>query len=143
MLKVIKVTEDKVFVSNDKGKIVATDKNKFDWEVKVGDHVELFEHDNEIIISKCSESDIVTRELIKSQINQSVNNQYNVTKIEIGVLSSLFLGLLGLIIGICLYPSGTLARTTFIKGWLITYIIKIVAVVIFFNIAIALMAAAI
>lgn len=42
-------------------------------------------------------------------------------KTGMGVLFALLLGVIGLIIGICLYKDGTVARKTFIKGWLITF----------------------
>ena len=52
-----------------------------------------------------------------------VNKNYNDSKTGIGILMALFLGLIGLIIGIALYPSGTVARTTFIKAWCLTYLV--------------------
>ncbi len=47
---------------------------------------------------------------------------------------ALFLGIIGLIIGIMLYPSGTIARKTFIKAWCITYAIALIMIfiIIFF-----------
>ena len=44
---------------------------------------------------------------------------------------ALFLGIIGLIIGIVLYPSGTIARKTFIKAWCITYAIVFALMMIF------------
>lgn len=58
--------------------------------------------------------------------------KYNESKTGIGVVLALFLGLIGLIIGVCIYPEGTIARKTFIKSWLITYFVSIgVAVLLF------------
>lgn len=58
--------------------------------------------------------------------------KYNESKTGIGVVLALFLGLIGLIIGVCIYPEGTVARKTFIKSWLITYFVSIgVAVLLF------------
>ena len=54
------------------------------------------------------------------------------SKTGIGVLCGLFLGLIGLIIGLCLYKEGTIARKTFMKGWGITFGISIAIVVIFY-----------
>ena len=54
------------------------------------------------------------------------NAEYQYSKKGIGVVMALFLGIIGLIIGICMYPSGTTARETFIKGWVTTFIITIV-----------------
>ena len=51
-------------------------------------------------------------------------------KTGIGVVMGLFLGLIGLIIGICLYKEGTIARKTFIKSWVITYVVVIVVSVV-------------
>ena len=51
-------------------------------------------------------------------------------KTGIGVLCALFLGLIGLIIGLCLYKEGTVARKTFMKAWGITFGVS--AAVIFF-----------
>ena len=39
------------------------------------------------------------------------------SKNGIGILLGLFIGLIGLIIGIVMYKEGTVARQTFIKGW--------------------------
>lgn len=47
--------------------------------------------------------------------------EYNEPKTGIGILMGLFLGIIGLIIGICLYPDGTVARRTFMKAWGITF----------------------
>ena len=58
--------------------------------------------------------------------------KYNESKTGIGVVLALFLGLIGMIIGVCIYPEGTVARKTFIKSWLITYFVSIgVAVLLF------------
>lgn len=42
-------------------------------------------------------------------------------KTGIGILLGLFLGIIGLIIGLCLYKEGTIARKTFLKAWGITF----------------------
>lgn len=47
-------------------------------------------------------------------------------KNTLGLLLALFLGLLGLIIGVCLYPSNSYERETFIKGWIKGFIISII-----------------
>lgn len=54
----------------------------------------------------------------------------NESKTVIGVLMGLFLGIIGLVIGICLYPSGTVARKTFIKAWGITFGIGVAVIVV-------------
>lgn len=43
----------------------------------------------------------------------------------IGFLMGLFLGIIGLIIGFCLFKSGTSERNTFVRGWLISFILTI------------------
>ena len=61
----------------------------------------------------------------------------NEPKTTIGVLMALFLGIIGLIIGLCLYKEGTQARETFMKGFwttfLICVVISIVGSVIYFG----------
>ncbi len=51
------------------------------------------------------------------------------TKTGMGVLLALTLGVIGLVIGLCLYPEGSIARKTFIKSWGITFAISSVAAV--------------
>lgn len=58
-------------------------------------------------------------------------------KTGMGVVMGLFLGLIGLIIGICLYKEGTIARKTFIKSWLITYLVTIAVIIVFYVVVIA------
>lgn len=62
--------------------------------------------------------------------NAKQNNDYEVPKYGLGFVMAFFLGVVGLIIGICLYPSGTYARETFIKSWSITFGISIGAMII-------------
>ena len=47
-------------------------------------------------------------------------------KTAIGFLLGFFLGLIGLIIGLCLYKRGTIARKTFMKGWWISFFVSAV-----------------
>ena len=54
------------------------------------------------------------------------------SKTGIGVLMGLFLGLIGLIIGLCMYKAETVERKTFMKGWGITFGICAVLTVILF-----------
>lgn len=64
-------------------------------------------------------------------MNNSPQSKYNESKTGIGVVLGLFLGIIGLIIGICIYPEGTVARKTFIKAWAWTFgVTAVVAVVI-------------
>ena len=50
------------------------------------------------------------------------------SKTTMGVLFALFLGLTGLLIGICIYEKDTIARKTFMKGWIITFLIPLGAI---------------
>lgn len=59
------------------------------------------------------------------------NKEFETSKMGMGVLFALLLGLIGLIIGVAIYPSGTEARDTFIKGWGITFG-SAIAIVLFF-----------
>lgn len=54
------------------------------------------------------------------------NHKYNVSKTGMGILMGICLGLIGLVIGIVNYPEETIARKTFIKAWLITFLISLV-----------------
>lgn len=47
---VIKITEEYVYVSDENKKVVKLKKDTFDWEVKVGDKVNLYYVDGEIIV---------------------------------------------------------------------------------------------
>ena len=77
------------------------------------------------------------------QENFNIQKSYEIEepKTGIGVLLGLFLGLIGLIIGLLLYPSGTLRRETFIRGWVGAFICSIVIGVIIYVAAIGCVAA--
>ena len=49
---------------------------------------------------------------------------YHESKTAMGVILSLFLGLIGLVIGLALYQG--YERETFLKGWMIPFIIELV-----------------
>lgn len=74
--------------------------------------------------------------------NYNQPQSYNESKTGMGVLLGIF-GLIGLIVGILIYPEGTIARKTFIKGWIWTFviciIIAIIAVIIYFSIVNSMM----
>lgn len=57
----------------------------------------------------------------KNIIENTTANDENESKAIIGFVMGLFLGLIGLIIGLCLYKDGTLSRKTFLKGWAWTF----------------------
>ena len=50
-----------------------------------------------------------------------------------GLLLGFFLGIIGLVIGLCLYKEGTEERKTFMNGWVISFIVYI-CVSVFFGI---------
>ncbi len=54
------------------------------------------------------------------------NSHYTESKTGMGVLMALFLGLIGLAIGLALYPKDTNARRTFLSGFGATYIIAFI-----------------
>lgn len=56
---------------------------------------------------------------------ESDKPEHREPKTGMGVLLGLILGLIGLIIGICIYPEGTVARKTFLKGWMITFFVTL------------------
>ena len=67
------------------------------------------------------------------ELDNGKNKENNNSKTCLGVVMAIFLGVIGLIIGICLYSSGTIARKTFVKGWIWTFAIGFsVALIIFF-----------
>ena len=70
--------------------------------------------------------------LVKSVRETRVNNYSNsyVSKSAVGVLMALFLGVIGLIIGLVLYPSGTCERESFLSAWVKTYVITIIVSVV-------------
>ena len=51
--------------------------------------------------------------------------KYQEPKTIIGVIMALFLGLIGLIIGIVIYPKYSVSRQTFVRAWTITFLISI------------------
>ena len=71
------------------------------------------------------------------------NTEDNENQTTIGILMGLFLGLIGLIIGLCLYKSDTIARKTFMKAWGITFgicaAVSIIIYVVYFAIVLGLM----
>ena len=56
------------------------------------------------------------------------------SKKGMGVLSGMFLNVIGLVVGLCLYESDTTERKTFVKGWTIGFVLEIVAVIVMYAI---------
>ena len=63
------------------------------------------------------------------QKNPFAHPEYTVPKTALGFWLGVFLGPIGLIIGICSYPAGTISRKTFVKGWLYMLIIPVILLV--------------
>lgn len=59
-----------------------------------------------------------------STIKKGNSSEMDTSKTGIGILLGWFLGIIGLIIGLCIYPEGTVARKSFIKAWGITFAIS-------------------
>ena len=53
-------------------------------------------------------------------------NTYGKSKTTEGVLMALFLGVLGLIIGLLIYPSNSYERQTFLSGWTKTFVVMLI-----------------
>lgn len=66
----------------------------------------------------------------KTNATNNMTNTYGESKTGIGVLLCLFLGIIGLIIGLLTYPANTVERSTFIKGWVGTFVVTIVIAII-------------
>ena len=89
--------------------------------------------DNAIFCGNCGNNLKENGEQFNNNSHQNIiNEQYNTSKAGIGVAMCLFLGLVGLIIGICIYPSNTVARQTFMTGFWNTVLISIILVVVCF-----------
>lgn len=52
MNKIVKVTDDKIFIGKDDGSLVVAEKNNANWDVMVGDTVEVYEKGDLIIINQ-------------------------------------------------------------------------------------------
>ncbi len=55
------------------------------------------------------------------------------SKTGLGALLGVFLGIIGLIIGLCMYPAESVERKTFIKGWGIAFAISVVIGIILYS----------
>ena len=66
----------------------------------------------------------------KPQNKKSYPNYYKEDKYSMGFLLAIFLGIIGLIIGLSSYPQGTYSRESFISGWIKGLILEILLAVI-------------
>ena len=63
---------------------------------------------------------------IPSNQNQNTPDPgHNEPKTALGVIFGLFIGVIGLVIGLLMYPDGTVARRTFVKAWVITFVAEL------------------
>ena len=53
-------------------------------------------------------------------------SSYGEDKSRLGFWTGFFFGLIALIVGVCMYPSGSTERTTFVSGWLKSLIVGFV-----------------
>lgn len=65
-------------------------------------------------------------------VSRASRSSYGEPKTGLGALLGVFLGIIGLVIGLCLYPADTIERKTFLKGWAIAFVITIVLVIILY-----------
>ena len=92
--------------------------------------------DDAIFCSYCGARIGTDQNQTNSQTYQSQQNyqqpaQQNFqSKGSIGVIMALFLGIIGLVIGLLMYPTGSYERDTFVKAWVKTYVIVIIASVV-------------
>lgn len=87
------------------------------------------EIDDEAIV--CTNCGCAVKNINLNQTTQPAQD-YSTSKAGMGVLFALLLGLIGLVIGICIYPENTVARQTFIKGWGITFGVSVGVLIILF-----------
>lgn len=139
MLRVIKITDAEVYIGNSQGKVIKLDKSIIGWTPEINDEVELFKtNDGEIIVAKAvpgQQTNPTTALLddVNKQPEKNLNkNSKSQDKYWIGILCSFFLGLIGLIIGVCLYDSTTYERTSFMDGWIKGFIVSLITGVVLF-----------
>ena len=65
----------------------------------------------------------------KYTYENSNDKYYNESQGKFGVVMALFLGIIGLIIGIAMFPADTVARQTFTKAWGITFAVSVGTVI--------------
>jgi uncharacterized membrane protein YvbJ len=77
--------------------------------------------DEAVICPKCG---------CKTGVEKLQEKEVDEPKTGMGILLGLFLGIIGLIIGLCLFKENTVARKTFIKSWAITFAVTVVIYII-------------
>ena len=73
----------------------------------------------------CGSNELVND--VRHTNNPNINSQeYGRDKTSIGIILSLFLGIIGLIIGLLLYPAGTYERESFLNAWTKTFVVCLI-----------------
>lgn len=72
MFKIIKVNEEFAYIGNSEGKVIKMNKSALDWEIKVGDYVELYESGDEIIVTK---TDAQSEHLLNVEANNKIKKE--------------------------------------------------------------------
>ena len=86
--------------------------------------------DEAVVCPKCG-CEIVKKQAASKEIDEP--------KTGLGILFGLLLGVIGLIIGLCMFKENTIARKSFVKAWSITFGVCVLAVVIIYAVYIARM----
>lgn len=84
--------------------------------------------DEAVICPKCG---------CETAVKKAEKKEPDEPKTGMGILFALLLGLIGLVIGLCLYKENTIARKTFLKAWGITYGVFVVIAIIIFAVSMA------
>lgn len=102
MDKVVRVTDEKIFIGKDDGSLIEVGVDSANWDVKVGDQVEVFTGESGIVLSlskKVKEKKIGENKAVKWVMNKS-------QKLLPIVFSSVFVFFMIALIVICSVPRG-------------------------------------
>lgn len=101
MDKIIKVTEDEIFIGKEDGTIIKTERANANWDVKVGDVIEVFASEEMIILNLAKKTKTKTKKLF----NFEKLFQYCQKLLPI-IFSSLFAAFMIALIVVCSVPRG-------------------------------------
>lgn len=142
MLRVVKVAEKDVYVLNEENQIMKLNKEKFDWDVKVEEKIELYEaSDGEIIVTKVLSNNSEAPN-IKQNTEPKKEKVAPLTKIEdttsktwLGIFCGIMIGWLGFVVAFA-FPQHSKERESFLLSWVITSAITTFLGLIIFLVAI-------